>query len=74
MRVGNAKSLTAELFSDWKQWAESAGEFIGSQKRFADLLLTRGLEKWRNGMGLRGFQGIGLKHPPTPAHTPYADD
>ncbi len=74
VRVGNAKSLTAELFTDWKQWAESAGEFIGSQKRFADLLLTRGLEKWRNGMGLRGFQGIGLKHPPTPAYTPYADD
>ena len=74
VRVGNAKSLTAELFTDWKQWAESAGEFIGSQKRFADLLLTRGLDKWRNGMGLRGFQGIGLKHPPTPAYTPYADD
>ena len=74
VREGNAKSLTAELFTDWKQWAESAGEFIGSQKRFADLLLTRGLEKWRNGMGLRGFQCIGLKHPPTPAYTPYADD
>ena len=74
LRAPNAKSLTAELFNDWKQWAESAGEFMGSQKRFADLLLTRGLEKWRNGMGLRGFQGIGLKCPPTPAYTPYADD
>ncbi|MEW5890380.1 MAG: phage/plasmid primase, P4 family [Pseudomonadota bacterium] len=70
----NAKSLTAELFNDWKQWAEAAGEFVGSQKRFADLLLARGLEKWRNGMGLRGFQGIALKYPPTPARTPYADD
>jgi putative DNA primase/helicase len=73
LREPNAKSLTAELFNDWKQWAESAGEFTGSQKRFADLLLTRGLEKWRNGVGLRGFQGIGLKYPPTPAYTPYAD-
>jgi putative DNA primase/helicase len=70
VREANAKSLTAELFNDWKQWAEAAGEFIGSQKRFADLLLTRGFEKWRNGMGVRGFQGIGLKHPPTPAYTP----
>lgn len=70
----NAKSLTAELFNDWKQWAEAVGEFTGSQKRFADLLLTRGVEKWRNGMGLRGFQGIGLKHPHKPAYTPYADD
>ena len=74
VRVGTAKSLTAELFTDWKQWAEAAGEFVGSQKRFADLLLTRGLEKWRNGMGLRGFQGIGLKAPPTPTYTPYSDN
>jgi len=74
VREANAKSLTAELFNDWKPWAEAAGEFTGSQKRFADLLLNRGLDKWRNGMGLRGFQGIGLKYPPAPAYTPYADD
>lgn len=64
VRHPNAKALTAELFSDWKQWAEAAGEFVGSQKRFADLLLTRGLEKWRNGMGLRGFQGDGPQGDP----------
>ncbi|MFV0920285.1 phage/plasmid primase, P4 family [Ralstonia nicotianae] len=74
VREANAKSLTAELFNDWKQWAEAAGEFTGSQKRFADLLLTRGVEKWRNTAGLRGFRGIGLKHPATPAYTPYADN
>ncbi|AUM00548.1 hypothetical protein B4966_10515 [Rhodocyclaceae bacterium] len=74
VREPNAKSLTAELFADWKQWAEAAGEFAGSQKRFADLLLTRGVEKWRNTVGLRGFRGVGLKHPPAPAYTPYADD
>jgi len=74
VREPNAKSLTAELFTDWKQWAETSGEFIGSQRRFSDLLITRGLEKWRNSVGVRGFQGIGLKHPPTPAYTPYADN
>ena len=74
VRAGNAKALTAELFSDWKQWSEAAGEFVGSQKRFSDLLLTKGLEKWRNGMGLRGFQGIGLKVPSTPSYTPYTDN
>lgn len=74
VREANAKSLTAELFNDWKQWAEAAGEFVGAQRRFSDLLITRGLDKWRNGMGVRGFQGICLKHPPTPAYTPYADD
>lgn len=74
VREPNARSLTTELFNDWKQWAEAAGEFTGSRKRFADLLLTRGLDKWRNGSGLRGFQGIGLKNPPAPTYTPYADD
>jgi putative DNA primase/helicase len=74
VREANAKSLTAELFNDWKQWAEAAGEFVGAQRRFSDLLITRGLDKWRNGLGVRGFQGIGLKHPPTPAYTPYADN
>lgn len=74
VRESNAKSLSAELFTDWKQWADAAGEFIGSQKRFSDLLITRGIEKWRNPCGLRGFRGIGLKSPPKPAYTPYADD
>jgi putative DNA primase/helicase len=74
VREANAKSLTAELFNDWKQWADSAGEFVGSQRRFSDLLITRGLEKWRNGAGVRGFRGVGLKYPPTPAYTPYADN
>ena len=74
VRTANAKSLTAELFNDWKQWAEAAGEFIGSQRRFSDLLITRGLEKWRNSLGVRGFQGIGLKDPPTAAYTPYAEN
>lgn len=74
VRTANAKSLTSELFTDWRQWAEASGEFIGSQRRFSDLLITRGLEKWRNSMGVRGFQGVGLKQPHTPAYTPYADN
>lgn len=74
VREVNAKSLTAELFTDWKQWAEASGEFIGSQRRFSDLLITRGIEKWRNSAGVRGFQGIGLKYQPAPSYTPYADN
>ena len=74
VRVASAKSLTTELFSDWKQWAEAAGEFVGPQRRFSDLLLTRGLEKWRNSVGLRGYQGIGLKEVRTPGYTPYSDN
>ncbi len=49
---------------------ELAGEFVGAQRRLSDLLITRGFEKWRNGMGVRGFQGIGLKHLPIPPYTP----
>ncbi len=74
VRVTTANSLTAELFNDWKQWADAAGEFVGSQRRFSDLLITRGLEKWRNSTGIRGFRGIGLKEPPKPAYTPYNDN
>ncbi|MDO3530827.1 phage/plasmid primase, P4 family [Ralstonia pseudosolanacearum] len=74
VRQPSAKSLTAELFNDWKQWAEAAGEFMGSQRRFSDLLLTRGLEKWRNSFGVRGFQGIGLKERPPERFMPYAND
>ena len=59
----NAKALTIELFQDWKQWAEAAGEFVGSIRRFSDTLLARRFDKWRNGMGARGFIGIGLKAP-----------
>ncbi|WP_374298139.1 phage/plasmid primase, P4 family, partial [Sphingomonas sp.] len=74
VRTDRAKSLTAELFNDWKAWAEAAGEFVGTQRRFSDLLIARGVEKWRNGMGVRGFQGIGLKAEPRTERTPYIDD
>jgi len=72
VRHANAKALTIELFNDWKLWAETNGEFIGSQKRFADALLTRRIDKWRNGMGARGFVGIGLKAPAEPHQQPYS--
>ncbi len=66
VREANAKSLTAELFNDWKQWADSAGEFVGSAAALLRSLITRGLEKWRNRVGVRGFRGVGLKDPPMP--------
>lgn len=72
VRHANAKSLTAELFNDWKQWAEANGEFLGSMRRFSDALLARRFEKWRNSMGVRGFVGIGLKVPADAPSAPYA--
>ena len=72
----NAKALTFELFNDWKQWAEVNGEYLGSMRRFSDALLARRFEKWRNGSGVRGFVGIGLKEPTVLPRTnhPYNDN
>ena len=76
VRHANAKALTMELFNDWKLWAEAHGEFVGSQKRFADVLVTRRIDKWRNSGGARGFVGIGLKEAPSlhKQSLPYKDD
>ena len=67
----NAKALSFELFADWKQWAESNGEFLGSMRRFTDALITRRFNKWRATGGVRGFAGIGLKEPTSIARSSY---
>jgi putative DNA primase/helicase len=55
-------ATTAELFGDWVKWADTAGEFAGSQKRFSQALLNRGFVSDRQaGTGKMGFRGIGLK-------------
>lgn len=51
---------TKALFENWNEWAEKAGEFVGSQKRFAQNLEARGILPDRNMTG-RGFRGISLK-------------
>jgi hypothetical protein len=47
-----------------------------SQKRFADVLVTRRIDKWRNSGVARGFVGIGLKEASNAhIHTlPYNDE
>ncbi len=72
--VSNAKSLTFELYNDWKQWADKNGEYQGSQRRFSDLLIAKGVERWRNSSGVRGFQGIGLKQGDPVRFTPHEVD
>jgi putative DNA primase/helicase len=52
---------TADLFASWKAWADDAGEFVASQKRFSQTLQHRGfVPKRQTGTGRSGFQGIGL--------------
>jgi P4 family phage/plasmid primase-like protien len=58
-RDGAWESATA-LFRDWKAWAESSGEYVGSQKQFSENLAARGVAKVRT-KAARGFSGIRLR-------------
>jgi putative DNA primase/helicase len=64
----------SELFSDWREWAERAGEYVGSVKRFSELMTTRKLEKCRLTGGARGITGIALRPKPYGHSYPYRDD
>lgn len=59
-RKAGAWENTTALFNDWKEWAESSGEFVGSQKRFSESLGARGYQKHDTNKA-RGFDGITLK-------------
>ncbi|PAP95442.1 phage/plasmid primase, P4 family [Mesorhizobium wenxiniae] len=61
VRDPSAWSAATELFASWKHWAEQAGEFIGSAKRFGQNLETRGFSPQRKRDG-RGY--VGLELPP----------
>ncbi|MFQ6308681.1 phage/plasmid primase, P4 family [Lysobacter capsici] len=56
-----SRALVAELFGDWRDWAESNGEFAGSVKRFSDLLTGRQFAKHKGTKGARYFLGLSLK-------------
>jgi putative DNA primase/helicase len=52
---------SSSLFGDWKNWAEKAGEYVGTQKRFAEQLKKK-YDVWpKKNYGLRGFLGLRLK-------------
>ncbi|MBW8066167.1 MAG: hypothetical protein GJU73_01875, partial [Ferrovum sp.] len=56
-----AKEPTADLFNDWREWSERAGEYTGSIKRFAELLIARGFTSTRLHGGIRAFKGLMLQ-------------
>ncbi len=64
----------SELFADWREWAERAGEYVGSIKRFSELMATRQFEKCRLTGGARGIAGITLRPKPYGHGYPYRDD
>jgi putative DNA primase/helicase len=50
---------TQELYESWKKWAEMAGEWIVSMKRFSENLSNRGFRRWKHPQNDRlGFSGI----------------
>jgi putative DNA primase/helicase len=60
-RSATSYALTSDLFASWKSWAEAAGEPVGTQKRFSQVLEDRGLVKrLQGGTGRSGFDGIRL--------------
>jgi putative DNA primase/helicase len=57
----NAWESSADLWASWRQWAEHAGEFVGKQKSFSQLLDERGFRPERQpGTGARGYFGARL--------------
>ncbi len=59
----NVWEKSSDLFASWHQWATKSGEFVGSQKRFAQNLATRGFIAERKHGG-RGFVGLRLNERP----------
>lgn len=54
-------ATTEELFMSWREWAERAGEYVGTKKRLSSALIARGLPRWQHPTSRRaGFAGIQL--------------
>jgi putative DNA primase/helicase len=53
-----AWEATKDLFASWKEWADKAGEYAGTMKRFVQNLEMHGLvpERKNHARGFRGFR------------------
>jgi P4 family phage/plasmid primase-like protien len=58
-RDPSAWEPTTALYAAWKSWADHAGEYAGSRKRFIQNIEARGLTPERRKHG-RGFRGLRL--------------
>ena len=55
-------ATVAELFESWRNWAEAASEFVGSQKRFSQAMQARGFTHRRQSHSGRAMlEGISVK-------------
>jgi putative DNA primase/helicase len=58
----NAFAAKSELFRSWKAWAETSGEYVGSQKALMQKLESRGCIETRR-MTARGLMGLRILPP-----------
>jgi phage/plasmid-associated DNA primase len=58
VQAKNSKENSTLLFQAWRRWADSAGEFVGSQKLFSQNLEARGFTPKK---GSEGNYFVGLK-------------
>jgi putative DNA primase/helicase len=56
----NAWESSTALFGSWKIWADRAGEYVGSQKRFVQALEAQGLASERHARA-RGYRGLHIR-------------
>jgi putative DNA primase/helicase len=55
-------ATSAELFGNWRGWAEAAGEDVGSQKALSEALAEHGfIPKRQPGTGRAGFRGLQIR-------------
>lgn len=54
-----------DLFASWKAWAEKAGEFVGTQKRFTQAIEDRGFVHYKDSRTRRAiFRGLAIRITP----------
>jgi putative DNA primase/helicase len=56
-QVGGHYETTRNLYESWKTWAEAGGEFVGTERSFAQALQGRGFASKRS-KRTRGFTGL----------------
>ena len=59
----NCKATSGALYASWKSWADTNGEYAGSNKRFSETLTARGFTR-ANTNSARGFRGLELRDAP----------
>ncbi len=69
----NAYTTSSRLFASWSEWANKAGEYVGSMKKFSQKLEGRpGMKKDRKEAGVI-FTGLKTKEASVSEHS-YADE